>query len=192
MTSTRRSPIIEAYLRLLGNPYASLQIDDDPDAANHSEVAVGVELAQQESTGDQLTERERLYIRRLEDPYALLSIEVQSVQQSAGDARVSQNEPLSRVESGEATKARFQDESRRIFRPYIPALERGRLRDYHRAFIARNEDRSPKIRFELLSRLRKYDLSNIHGIEARFNRQNDALTDEKLKQIEDEVLGIGE
>jgi len=90
---------------------------------------------------------------------------------------------------GFATKLEFEDESRRILRQYIPAVEKGRLRDAHRAFIARNASRPGKVRHELLIQLRRYDLSNIGGMQARFNREDKALTEDKLLEIERKVLG---
>jgi hypothetical protein len=78
---------------------------------------------------------------------------------------------------------------RRIFRQYIPSVEKGRLRQHHRDFITRNQGRGGSIRHLLLQELSKYDLSGLPGMEARFNRERNDLTDQKLKQIERSVMG---
>jgi hypothetical protein len=87
------------------------------------------------------------------------------------------------------SKAVFRTECRRIFRPYTPAPERGALREEHDAFIRRNEDKSPEIRAALLQELSRFDLSDISGLEPQLNREKDALTEEKLANLERKVLG---
>lgn len=150
----RHSGAVKAYLKRLGNPYASLQIGDEP----------------------------RSY-RLLENPYAKLS-GMEEVEES----REASPEPvlMSLVESarGSLSKVEFRARSRRIFRQYVPALEKGRLRAHHRDFITRNESCSPTRRYRLVKQLEKYDLSEVQGLKAQFNREREALTDEKLIQIE--------
>lgn len=87
------------------------------------------------------------------------------------------------------SKTEFRLGCRVIFRYYIPALENGRLRAHHREFITRNESSSGQKRFRLYSELKRYDLSPITGITPRFNRERDALTDAKLRDIERIVGG---
>lgn len=87
------------------------------------------------------------------------------------------------------SKTEFRLGCRVIFRYYIPALENGRLRARHREFITRNESSSGEKRFRLYSELKRYDLSSITGITPHFNRERDALTDAKLRDIERIVGG---
>lgn len=85
-----------------------------------------------------------------------------------------------------ATKAAFRGECARIFRQYIPALERGRLRDYMRAFVSRNESRSPTVRSLLLHALAKFDLADLRAV-PQFNREDESLSEQKLREIERSV-----
>jgi hypothetical protein len=132
---------------------------------------------------DPLTIDQRGYIHRLQNPYASLSVAVRP----APPYSIASNHVWASGLS--ASKSEFESECRRIFRQYIPILENGRLRDHYKAFIARNASRSPTIRHGILAQMRTYDLSGIRGFEARFNREKDPLTEEKLQQIEDKVLG---
>jgi hypothetical protein len=86
--------------------------------------------------------------------------------------------------AGKLSKAEFRAACRAIFGHYIPAIEKGRLRTHHREFITRNESSSGETRFRLCSELKRYDLSSITGIHSHFNRERDALTDAKLREIE--------
>jgi hypothetical protein len=89
------------------------------------------------------------------------------------------------------SKAEFRAACRAIFGYYIPAIEKGRLRAHHREFISRNESSSSERRFRLYSELKRYDLSSISGIHSHFNRERDALTDAKLREIE-RIVGGGQ
>src|SRR5205809_6161751 len=115
MKLSRRSPLVRAALRRLGNPYASLQIGDEVEVDDDFEV---------------LTDEQHTYIHRLENQYAILSVALRAPEKSAEVSAATEEQPLS--------KADFDKECRRIFRPYIPALEKGRLRPHHRDFITRN------------------------------------------------------
>src|ERR1700683_3205153 len=86
-------------------------------------------------------------------------------------------------------KKEFRETCRGIFRPYIPALERGTLRPHHRNFIARNESRPGSIRYALVAQLRRYDLSAIPGLTSQFNRESEDITAAKLAEIE-RTVGI--
>jgi hypothetical protein len=134
-------------------------------------------------TDDELlpkTQEQAEYHRRLQDPYASLSTGLPEQRTSAVATAV--EEPGLKAT---ATKEFFEAETRRILGLYIPGTERGgQLRPHHRAFITRNLVRSPAERFKVLRELKKYDLSSIPGFEARFNREDDDLTDAKLNEIE--------
>jgi hypothetical protein len=147
-------------LKRLGNPYAKLQLLDN--------VIETVRLLQNPYAKEQM----------LFDDY---SEEILADSSTSSVAEV--------VIESEATQREFESECRRIFRQYTPAVEKGRIRDHHRAFIDRNRPRSAKQRFRLLVELRKYDISSIKGISAQFNRERDKLTVDKLARIERDALG---
>ena len=98
-------------------------------------------------------------------------------------------EDLKAGKAGELSKTEFRSACRAIFRNYIPAIENGRLRGHHREFISRNESSSGVKRFRLHAELQRYDLSSITGINPQFNREREALTDAKLREIERRVGG---
>ena len=136
-----------------------------------------------------LTDAEHAYVRRQENPYASLCVAVE-VDLSAREKSVDTvTVPMSDAPNTSISKQDFEAECRRIFRQYIPALEKGRLRPHHRAFITRNHSRTPSLRNSLLEQLRKYDLSNIRGLQVKFNREREELTADKLEQIERAVIG---
>jgi hypothetical protein len=149
-----RSEKLQAALRILRNPYASLQVDDESAEDAHT------------------------LWKRSENPYArdfyLNQRGAESPMQSA---------PLLPVE-GKLSQADFEKRARAIFRPYIPAEERGTLRPHYREFVERNKSRSPQIRFQLIGQLRRYDLSDLGGLSGQFNREEEAFTKEKLLEIE--------
>jgi hypothetical protein len=116
-------------------------------------------------------------LRRLENPYATLDAEPQAVPARVLTAEESRREQFMRGENPCAwdyffneptlqalsanpdpiavkpataaalSQTQFEQRARAIFRPYIPAEEKGRLRAHHREFIARNKTRSPQARF---------------------------------------------
>lgn len=157
-----KSAAIKEYLRLLGNPYASLQIIDDVQESEASEL---------------VNKNARPYVRH---PYAFISQE----DTAQGAAFYPAVTPVAGPIRGELTKTEFRARCRRIFIPYIPALEKGKLRKHHRDFIARNESRSASVRHRLVVLLERYDILQVPGINAQFNREREVFTDEKLKQLE--------
>jgi hypothetical protein len=165
-----------AYIRALGNPYAKLQI-----MGEEEQQELELELRAP-------TQVESEYARLLENQYALLSIAladpVPTVAPTDSTAKKTQ---LQLNSEGILSKRDFDIGCRRIFRPYIPSVEKKHLRRHHRDFIVRNVNRSPSERYLLLKELSKYDLSALPGMEARFNREREDLTDEKLKLIERSV-----
>lgn len=176
MGASKKDSALTAYLRLLGNPYAKLQILGE------------------EHDGDLVlrgpSEAEREYARRQANQYTLLSVAIAQ----AGVPLIAPPSAVARQAGTEKTtlsKKDFVAECTRVFRPYIPAIEKGRLRRHHRDFITRNQNRSPAVRYALAHEVRKYDLSSLAGISAQFNRERDPLTDQKLKQIERLVIGHG-
>ena len=161
----KRSPAFQEALRRLGNPYASID---------------GIEAPTEFRP---LTAAERAYVRKLENQYASLSIGIPDDKTAAPASRA---RPIS---VPEISKVGFEKECRRIFQQYIPALEKGRIRPHHRDFISRNAHRVPGVRYALLEKLRRYDLRDLQGLQAQFNRERDPFTEAKLREVEISVLG---
>ncbi len=156
-----------AALRRRGNPYA---------------FAEG-QVAETQNAGGGMAEAVRRTYRLSEDPYALhfYTTEEQGAVPPLPHAAAAPRRHLS--------KAEFRSRCRDVFRPYIPALEKGRLRPHHNAFITRNEARSPDVRYALAERLGRYGLADIPGLQSQFNREEEAFTEAKLIAIERAVLG---
>jgi hypothetical protein len=133
------------------------------------------------------TSEQTEYLRRQQNQYAKLSVTLRGDNTASLVATVTEQTVLKTT----ASKDEFDVECRRIFGPYIPEVENGRLRPYHKAFITRNQSRTPSGRFKILDQLRKYDLSGVSGFEARFNREPKELTEAKLREIEQSV-GVDE
>lgn len=157
-----KSEALKAYLTRLGNPYASLQVTDEMGTQNAAKSSIDVTQP------------------RARHPYAFIAMEESKGDLSAG---VAPNPPTV-LTTGALSKADFRKRCRQIFELYIPAVEKGRLRSHHRAFITRNETSSPVIRNMLVNELQKYDLSGVSGLRGHFNRESELLTEEKLRQIE--------
>lgn len=165
-----RSDKTSAYLRLLGNPYASLQIAEEPAISSQQVLR---------------TAEQRAYISLLENPYASLSLQF-APETSAN--RIAHSPRKDEAEKS-MSKADFRKVCNGILHQYMPALERGRLRAHYKNFVQRNESRPATGRFALVQQLRKYDLSGVRGIQVRFNRERYDVTEEKLKRVERNVFG---
>jgi len=87
----------------------------------------------------------------------------------------------------ELSAAAFDHQCRAILRLYVPEQERASLRPHYREFIARNRKRSGRGRYLVVQHLKQYDLSGISGIRPQFNREEDVLTEAKLREIERQV-----
>jgi hypothetical protein len=120
------------------------------------------------------------YLRKQKNQYAKLSVTLRDDSAMSSVAHVAEP-PAAKTT---ASKEEFDAECRRILGFYIPAVEKGRLRSNYKDFIDRNRARTPSGRYKILEHLRKYDLSNLAGFEARFNREREELTEAKLKEIE--------
>jgi len=119
------------------------------------------------------------YICRQQNPYAKLSIAIPDSNPQKSGVTVAQPALGKKTVSKECFKA----ESGRILGFYVPAIER-KLRANYKAFIARNLERSPAARSKVLSGLQKYDLSDVGGLQSRFNREQEDVTEDKLRKIE--------
>jgi hypothetical protein len=162
-----RSAKLQAALRKLGNPYACEQVfevetSDAMTAAHDPAVSA--------------------YVRVQENPYAWFGV-------TTGDTERTPNSSVNeRNAAPRMSKEQFRATARRIFRGYIPRTENPVLRPHHRDFITRNEDRSSEERASLIAQLSRYDLSDLRA-QGQFNRERDALTVDKLIQIEKDALG---
>jgi hypothetical protein len=152
-----RSAKLRAALRNLANPYASLQFEENAGALDNSPRALW---------------------KRSENPYA------QEFFLEEGGGQSPRARPSATPGAAALNQADFEQRACAIFRPYIPAEEHGRLRPHYREFIERNKARSPEMRFKLIGELRRYDLSDLHGLSPKFNRELEGFTKEKLLEIE--------
>lgn len=137
----------------------------------------------------QVEEEWRAEYARSENPYAL-HYYLDQAEPGLG-VQITTSAPPPPAEPKSLSKNGFQRGCRDIFVRYIPELEKGRLRDHHRAFIARHEDRAGPARYALLAELKRYDLSDLPGLHSQFNREDEAFTEAKLLEIERNVLGQG-
>jgi hypothetical protein len=153
-------------IRDRGNPYWLLQCDAPVE------------------TMEPFIEERRVYLHKLENPHAFHAVmgDPEDHQGEGGRPRAAVSVPRR-----DASKSEFQRGCRRIFAQYIPAMERGRLREHHRDFILRNENAPSNRRSKLLASLARYDLSQVQGLNAQFNRERDVLTEAKLKAVEREA-----
>lgn len=154
-----------------GNPYASLSTDEDEEPRVCSEAA---------------DRQAHAYLASLQNPYAYHAI--------FDDAGQASHEPVAETTKisgpprfGLLSKKDFEAQSRRIFLQYVPWEENRVLRPEHRDFIRRNASRAAEERYLLVEELRKYDLAAAGNYRPHFNRERDALTQEKLLEIERRV-----
>ncbi len=168
--------------QISGNPYASIPQTDD-ESADFAGTSPSVNSAQNTVDSKAMGLNMAASLERMPsgNPYANIpqtdeDEDGRSSRRIAASSESSAGSTLSKVD--------FEVECRRIFRQYMPALEKGPLRNHYRGFIARNQSSSPARRHRLVKHLQKYDLSQVQGLESRFNREKEPLTDEKLKQIE--------
>jgi len=169
-----------------GNPYAFVQDEQDEAPSRPKNRATDRTSSQRDLSAQQgdlfrsATARQDIGAHPSGNPYASLSnLEDEKLPDVANTG-----EPSTSVLT--ATKAAFRSECTRIFRQYIPAPERGRLRQYMRDFISRNESRSARVRSSLLQALAKFDLSDLCAV-PQFNREDRSLSEQKLRGIENSV-----
>ena len=125
------------------------------------------------------TPEQTRYLREQGNPYAKTAVTLRVEEAPMAAAFVAKTQA-----AGAVSQAAFDSECRRILGGYMPEGEKGRLRPHYTDFIKRNKAQASSIRFRILTYLRKYDLSGILGLETRFNREKDELTDAKLREIE--------
>lgn len=190
-------PKVRAHLRLGENPYALVDFQDDEStvgATNSSQVPGVVSKRKghrrsavaDENQGDLFRAVSQIDHSAEEgsgNPYAsLAALPDEGEEIQSGPLKVDPADSLDTV-----SKAEFRRLATRIFRQYIPALVRGRLRTYMIDFIERNETKPPRIRYLLLKAFERFDLSDLSGAIPYFNREEQSLSEEKLREIERSV-----
>jgi len=149
MTSDSDAAKVREYVRLLENPYASLQVrdvgDEDPATASTRES--------RDAASAQVATPSPVDLFPAAPPRHSALTDTPSGNPSAALANIDDQEehsaaapPRSDSTLVEVSKAAFEAGCRRIFAQYIPRLERGRLRPEHLDFITRNRSRSARIR----------------------------------------------
>jgi len=177
---------IRSYLRRLENPYASLQIRDVADETPATSAPAAEASITTRRTRTQAPTQDDLFTDR---PQIQGLIDPPSGNPYAALANIDDDEVASSVPTaqGEISKSAYETGCRRIFTQYIPAVERGQLRPEYRDFITRTISRSARVRFKLLEALGRFDLSDIVGLQAQFNREPAQFTAKKLAEIERDV-----
>lgn len=190
MAEDRTTVLLRALMRPGGNPYAYVSNEAgevltkaknraaERGCSQHDLAAQQGDLFESSSASPDMAKHPS------GNPYASLA-NLQDEELPASANVESSPEPALAV-----TKAVFRGECTRVFRLYIPAAERGRLREYMRAFINRNESRSAKARALLLRELARFDFSDLGAI-PQFNREDESLSEQKLREVERSV-GPGE
>jgi hypothetical protein len=188
--SSEKPRTVRSALAILENPYVFV---DECDEVYEREVARGAsrdaESTSVPHSSSDVTSRSTL--ADLQNPYAFAQESDEAHERHEGLAEqqpviapsASISSPTSALR-GRLSKTEFGSRCRAIFGPYSPALNRGRLRSHHRDFITRNQARSAEERYQIWLHLKKYDLSDLPGLSTQFNREDDLVTEEKLREIE--------
>lgn len=174
-----------------GNPYAHVQNETDPKPLGQAQLSLSFSSGpaqQPDAVGDARIDSAPIEIDgNSGNPYASLC----AMDDTEWDAPVKKADGMAIKKSNAAGDSRkpqlskkdFSDEARRIFLQYIPELEGNRLRPQHIEFIQRNAPRKPEERYQVLERLKRYDLKDA-GVRGHFNREDSDLTALKLAEIE--------
>jgi hypothetical protein len=180
-------PNARARLRLGENPYAFVEFEGE-------DLAKTSPRRQAPASLDLKASR---HPDRQHDLFAPLSSPPSHVSVPSGNpyARVAQShedydeagQAQADAKSQSLSKLEFRRRCTEIFRQYIPGLEGGSIRSYMRDFIARNEPRSSRIRYLLFRGLAKFDLSDLSAATPLFNREDESLSEQKLRDIERSV-----
>lgn len=190
MASGSIPPKVRARLRLGENPYAFIEYQDGglTEAPNRGRRGVGLDPKPNRHHDGQrdlfaqpppAPANHNPFSGRSGNPYARIA---QSHEDEARGERPPVNaklQPLSKLD--------FRRRCTEIFRQYIPDLEGGGLRTYMRDFITRNEGRPSHVRSLLIKALSKFDLSDLSATTPLFNREDEVLSEEKLRAIERSV-----
>jgi hypothetical protein len=141
------------YIRLLQNPYAELQVDEEPEGRHRA-------------------------LSTSQNPYAtyyyLGDPEVATHERT--------NPELTEAATQDLTAKQFERESRAILKMYLPVGQRN-LRTEHVRFIDEGKKRSPGQRAIILERLKQYDLRKFGKLNPQLNRERSEQLEKKLEQI---------
>lgn len=187
MASGDIPPKTRARLRLGENPYAFIEYEDDRLAqapTRGRRVSLDPMPSQHRDRQHDLFAQpppanHSPFSGRSGNPYARIA------QGHEEDAQGERPEVDTKLQS--LSKLEFRRRCTAVFRQYIPDLEGGSLRTYMREFITRNEGRSSNVRYLLVKALSKFDLSDLSATTPLFNREDEALSEQKLRGIERSV-----
>ena len=157
------------YIRLLENPYASIDVAEEGDS-KHQALLIS------------------------QNPYAThyyFGEGAENVARSEDEGRKESGESAKNKEVGfseSETKQRgvsalkFESECRAIFRMYLP-LGQHMLRSEHRKFIKEGKGRPAKQRAAILGRLSRYDIRRFGALNPQLNRERSEQLTKKLDEI---------
>ena len=190
MSNDQNEHDYQKYRLQQGNPYASLGYIDDGD-----DWGIGKLSLSTAPWANKLNGTHEIGLKAFGDPYRNIETEQQLATDIAPAAQSPKTvTPQIRRESTNKptlSKKAFMDESRLILQMYVPKLEGSRLRPQHQDFIQRNAERLPEERYEVLQRLRRYDLRS-SALVGQFNREDPDITAQKLAEVENLDKPIGE
>lgn len=143
-----RTKKVQAALRLMGNPYASLSLFDD---------------TAQDKTIEPSFEQKREYFKKLENPHAYGSIfgETEDDLWQAA-AKRDKKEIIAVLEKG-------LDEVLSLYKPYVAKNEWKRLMDYRPAFLERAGE-TPERAERVTNRLQNFKYSLLPDEKVEYNR----------------------
>ena len=154
---------VKAYLRLLGNPYASLSLYDDPEAIAIAEPSI---------------DQKRAYFRKLEDPHAYNSVFEDSEEGIGAQMEM----PLSQKTAAANALEKELDGVLRLYKPYVARNEWSRVMDYRPSFLAR-AGKTPTSAEHAANRLQKLRFSLSPGEKVEYNRAPAARIISELEKI---------
>jgi len=152
---------VQAALKLMGNPYASLSLLDD--AGEHAAIETNLE-------------QKRAYFRKLENPHAFSSIFG-----DAGDdlwqaaANRNGNNLITVLE-------KELDEVLGLYKPYVARNDWKQLMDYRPIFLAQVGETFERIE-RVTNRLQKFKFSLLPGEKVEYNRAPAVRIISELKKI---------
>jgi hypothetical protein len=176
---------IDDYVRLLENPYASLQVGDP--SGDDVLAPVSATPFTSKRLVDNVHRQADLFVAAPSSTLAAVPSGNPNARLANLEEEAASGPVRNRSEEG-VSKAAFEAECRSIFRKYIPDVERGTLRQEHRDFISRNRARAAGMRLKILEALRRYDLTDLGAMQPQFNREDSRLTVKKLLEIERSVV----
>jgi len=181
MSADDLPPKVRARLQLGQNPYAFIEFEEGGSTSAPARASPTSKRA-----AEARDRQQDLFAapRPIEHPASSCSGNPYArIDQGEGDHPVEHPPPHVASTQG-ASKSEFRKRCTGIFQQYIPDLEGGRLRTYMRDFIDRNESKPARVRFMLLQALARFDLSDLAGATPLFNREDNSLSEKKLRDIE--------